>query len=214
MASAPLVLSDPDDVQVRLAELSLSEEPLLHAARRWHLAWASYTLNHPPIGIGIGSWTEAVAALREALLPGGWARSDERNYALVISPDKLTAINVATGDAATGMASANPSNKAAKGVSTADAISANVQQFELPLPVPDLPRVRGEEGPLTWFLLLQRAAGEIRCELSLPLEMSPDGRITRWQERIILSAIPLDGMEVEITPPAGPDLDIEIKRRA
>src|SRR3546814_4229373 len=50
------------------------------------------------------------------------------------------------------------------------------------LPVPDMPHVRGDDGPLTWFLLIHRAATEVRCELSLPSQISPDGRITRWQE--------------------------------
>jgi hypothetical protein len=77
-----------------------------------------------------------------------------------------------------------------------------------------MPHVRGEEGPLTWFLLLHRGANEIRCELSLPSAMSLDGRITRWQERIIISTIPLDGAEIEVQGPQGPDLEIDVKRRA
>ena len=213
MATAPLIRFEPDDVQARLAALGLNQDPLLHAARRWHLAWSGFTPNHPPFGCGIAAWMEAVAALREAIMPDGWTRSDDRNYALVISPDGAMAINVATGDMGTGRPDANPSNKAPKGVSTADAISVNQVQLELPLPLPELLPRRGE-GPLTWFLLLHRTAGEIRCELSLPLEMSVDGRITRWQERIILTATPLDGETVEIVAPQGPDLDIAVKRKA
>ena len=213
MATA-IVRFDANDVQARLAALGLSEEALLHTAQRWHLSWSSFTPNQPPIGIGISAWTEAVAALREQLLPTGWKRSDEKNYALVIHPDETMAINVATGDVGTGEANATPSNKAPKGISTADAISVNQQQLELDLPVPDMPHVRGEEGPLTWFLLLHRAANEIRCELSLPSAMSSDGRITRWQERILISAIPLDGEEIEVEAPQGPDLDIDVKRKA
>ena len=214
MAATTIVRFDSDDVQARLAALGLNEEALLHTAQRWHVSWSSFTLNHPPIGIGISAWTDAVAALREELLPRGWRRSDDKNYALVIHPDEMMAINVATGDAGTGQVNANPSNKAPKGISTADAISVNQQQLELPLPVPDMPHVRGEEGPLTWFLLLHRAANEIRCELSLPSGLSPDGRITRWQERIIISAIPLDDDEIEVEPPQWPDLDIDVKRKA
>jgi hypothetical protein len=194
--------------------MGLEEEQLVHAARRWYLTWSGFTPNHPPIGIGISAWTEAVAALREQLMAVGWSRSDERNYALVINPDGSLAINVATGDAGTGRPNATPSNKAPKGISTADAITINQHQLELDLPVPDVPHIRGDDGPLTWFLLLHRADAEIRSELSLPSAMSPDGRITRWQERIILSAIPLDSSEVEIQPPQGPDLDIEVKRKA
>ena len=212
--TSAIILFDPQDVHARLAALGLNEEALLHTAQRWHLSWSSFTPNHPPIGIGISAWTEAVAALREQLLPRGWARSDEKNYALVIHPDGTTAINVATGDVGTGQVDAVPSNKAPKGVSTADAISVNQQQLELDLPVPDMPHVRGEDGPLTWFLLLHRAANEIRCELSLPSAMSPDGRITRWQERIIISAIPLDDAEIQVQAPEGPDLEIDVKRKA
>ncbi len=124
------------------------------------------------------------------------------------------AINIASGDAGTGIPTSNVSNRAPKGVSTADAISVNQVQLELDLPVPDMPHMRGDEGPLTWFLLLHRAGVEIRRELSLPSQISVDGRITRWQERIMLPSIPLDGVDVEIVTPHGPDLDIEVKRKA
>lgn len=214
MAAAACIRFEPDDVHGRLAGLSLTEDALLHAARRWHLSWASFTPNHPPFGIGISAWTESVAALREQLLPAGWSRSDEMNYALVVHPDGTMAINVATGDLGTGRPEANPSNKTRKGARTDDAISVNQFQLELDLPVPDMPHVRGEEGPLTWFLLLHRTGAEIRSELSLPSEMSADGRITRWAERIILSPIPLDGVEVELLSSLGPDLDIDVKRKA
>lgn len=212
-AIQPICL-DPDEVNERLARMGLTAEPLLHAARRWYLSAVSFTANHPPFGIGIAAWMEAVAALREGVLPLGWARSDEKNYALAIHPHGSIAINVATGDAGTGCPELNASNKAPKGISTADAITVNQVQLELELPVPDLPHVRGEEGPLTWFLLLHRAATEVRCELSLPSEMSSDGRITRWQERIMLPSIPLDGAEIEVVAPEGPDLDIDVKRKA
>lgn len=206
--------TEPEDVKTRLADMGLTEEPLVHAARRWYLSWVSFTTNHPPFAIGIAAWMEAVAALREGLLPLGWTRSDEKNYALVIHPNGSIAINIASGDAGTGMPTANVSNRAPKGVSTADAISVNQVQLELDLPVPDMPHVRGDEGPLTWFLLLLRAGAEVRCELSLPSQITADGRITRWQERIMLPSISLDGAEVEIAVPEGPDLDIDVKRKA
>lgn len=214
MAATLSVYTEPDVIKARLAAMGLTEEPLIHAARRWYLSWVSFTANHPSFGIGIAAWMEAVAALREGLLPIGWTRSDEKNYALIVHPDGSTAINVATGDAGTGIPTANVSNKAPKGVSTADAISVNQVQLELDLPVPDMPHVRGDDGPLTWFLLLHRSEQEIRCELSLPSQLSPDGRITRWQERIMLSSVPLDDAEIEIETPEGQDLDIDVKRKA
>src|SRR3546814_20847059 len=134
---------------------------------------------------------EAVAALREGLLPIGWTRSDEKNYALVIHPDGSMAINVATGDAGTGRPSANVSNKAPKGISTADAISVNQVQLELALPVTDMPHVRGDDRPFTWFLLIHRAATEVRCELSLPSQLSPHCRIHGWPGRTMFRSITL-----------------------
>ncbi len=132
----------------------------------------------------------------------------------MIHPDGAMAINVASGDAGTGIPTASVSNRAPKGVSTADAISINQVQLELDLPVPDMPHVRGDEGPLTWFLLLHRSSDEVRCELSLPSQISADGRITRWQERIMLPSIPLDSTDVVAVTPQGPDLDIDVKRKA
>ncbi len=213
MAVTQTLYVEADDVKTRLASMGLTSDPLVHAARRWYLSWISFTANHPQFAIGIAAWMEAVAALREGLLPLNWTRSDEKNYALVVHPDASIAINVASGDAGTGIPNASVSNKTPKGVSTTDAISVNQVQLELDLPVPDMPHVRGEEGPLTWFLLLHRAGDEVRCELSLPLQIS-DGRITRWQERIMLPSIPLDDAEIEIVTPEAPDVDIDVKRKA
>jgi hypothetical protein len=41
--------------------------------------------------------------------------------------------------------------------------------------------------------------------------MSSDGRITHWQERIVLASIPLDNALTVIVP-QGPDLEIDVKR--
>ena len=76
-------------------EENLLDRDLQHAARRWHASWAGFTPNHPPFGIGIAAWVEAVAALREALAPDGWNRSDEKNFALVVNAEKGIAINIA-----------------------------------------------------------------------------------------------------------------------
>jgi hypothetical protein len=207
------VYKKPDDVGARLTSMGLTEEPLVHAAQRWYLSSISFSANHPAFAIGIAAWMEAVAALREGLLPLGWSRSDYGNYALVVHPNGSMAINIASGDAGTGIPTATVSNRAPKGISTADAISVNQVQLALDLPVPDMPPMRGETGPLTWFLLLHRAATEVRSELSLPCQISADGRINCWQERIMLPSIPLDDADVEIVVPEGADLNIDVKRK-
>lgn len=214
MPTIPSIHASPEQARDRLSSLGLTEEPLLHAAQRWYLRSTEFTPNHPPFGVGISAWTEAVAALRDGLLPIGWSRSDEKNYSLAVHPDGGMAINVATGDAGTGDPTADVSNRARKGSSTADAISVNQVQLEMDLPVPDMAHLRSDDGPLTWFLLLYRAENEVRAELSLPLDLSPDGRITRWQERIMLPSLPLDDPGATPEMSAGPDFDIPIKRRA
>lgn len=70
---------------------------------------------------------------------------------------------------------------------------------------------------MTWILLVHRARGEVRCELSLPTSMGVDGRVDGWRERIILGAIPTDPDLMEITPPTPPDqpdIHVDVKRRA
>lgn len=62
--------------------------------------------------------------------------------------------------------------------------------------------------------LVHHAKNELRAELSLPLAVGTDGRVSVWQERIILSAQPLDGEPVVITPPVQPDIDVAVRRKA
>ena len=51
-------------------------------------------------------------------------------------------------------------------------------------------------------------------ELSRPTAIGSDGKISEWSERIILGSIPLDGDQVEIEPPSGPDIEITVRRKA
>lgn len=162
-----------------------------------------------------------VRALREYVLPAGWERSDENNYSLVINPVGSIAIAVATGDEATGFAGIQPTTKSSKGPSTAGAVTSNQLQLDLIFPPIDVPaparHAASEEQRMTWILLVHRAQGEVRCELSLPTSMGLDGRVDGWQERIILGAIPTDPAALEVVPPSPPDqpdINVDVKRRA
>ena len=81
--------------------------------------------------------------------------------------------------------------------------------MELPVPLQD-----DDEKVTTWILLAHHAKNELRAELSLPLDVGSDGRVSVWQERIILRAQPLDGEQVVITPPVQPDIDVAVRRKA
>ena len=159
-----------------------------------------------------------VRGLREYLLPA-WSRCDENNYSLVVNPSDTMAIAVATGDDATGRIDVSPTTKSSKGPSTADAVSSNQLQLELPYIFDSAPAAADDGAPeekrITWIFLVHRARDEVRCELSLPTSMGTDGRVDKWRERIILKAFPTDPEVIEIRPPQPlPDISVDVKRRA
>ncbi|WP_096663446.1 hypothetical protein [Polaromonas sp. AET17H-212] len=215
------IYADAGDIDGRLTQLGLEESKLAEIVRRGYLAFASCTPNDPPLYPGFSAWAAMVRGLREYLLPE-WERCDENNYSLVINPTGTMAIVVATGDDATGRPDAAPTTKSSKGPSTIEAVTSNQMQLELPYVFDSVPASsparpeNTDEQRMTWILLVHRARGEVRCELSLPTSMGSDGRVDGWRERIILKAIPTDSEIVEITPPQPslPDISVDVKRRA
>jgi hypothetical protein len=203
----------------RLAELGLEEEWLIHAVQHGQAAWANCTPNHPPLYRGISAWAETISALREALLPKAWRRSDNGNLPLTINELGTIAIIVSTGDEATGKRDGIPSTKSSKGPRTADAVTINAAQaslFEIRLRPEDL---EDQRGMMTWILLFHRdvETHEVRCELSRPIEMNADGYVDGWAERIVLNSIPLGSDSVKIptgNAPQTPSINIEVKKRA
>lgn len=207
------------DVEGRLAQLGLKEDRLAEIVLRGFVAFASCTPNDPPLYPGFSAWAAMVRGLREYLLPE-WERSDENNYSLVINPAGTVAIAVATGDDATGLPDVDPTTKASKGPSTVEAVASNQAQFSLPFEFPPVPSstrpIHPDDRRMTWILLVHRAQGEVRYELSLPTSMGTDGRVGGWRERIIMNPIPTDPDHINILPPPTtlPDITVDVKRRA
>lgn len=194
----------------RLSLLGISLPILTESVWQGYLARSRTTANHPSIARGVIMWAEAVAVLREQLRPQGWVKSDKGNYELVVNKKESLAIVVTTGDDATGMIGATPSNKCPKGVNTVEAVETNNQQdmFSELLPI-----VEKTSGLTTWVLLMHMAATEVRCELSLPSSIS-NGKIDGWKERIILPSLLLDDDSVELELPDLPDIEVSIKKKA
>lgn len=199
------------DVDSALARLGLTQEPLGEAIKAGYLAWSSTTANDAPFYPALSQWNRTVRELREGLLPLGWSKSDEGNYSLTIDPTGEIALAVASGCPNTGKADALPTTKCPKGPSTVDAVLANAAQLEL---FPKVVLPPSEDDRITWLLLFHRDEKEIRAELSLPASIDNDGKIDGWQERIILPPVPLDPIVTSTTPDFGPDVDIEVRRRA
>jgi hypothetical protein len=216
--------TESDAVRHRLAEIGgLTAEILREAAVQGELGRASCTASHPPLIAPIVAWGDATRALRDQLLPLGWIKSDERNYALTISPDGEHAVVVATGDENTGSPVFEATTKSPKGPRTHEVITLNAVQLNLFEQMSDeedarlavLARRLENPAAFTWMLLIARTEDELKVELSLPIQVGHDGRPDHWQERIILPSIPLDGgpWGLRRAPEAGPDFDVDVTRR-
>lgn len=212
------IFKTQEEVATRLEQLGASGAAIREAVNQGYLQRERLTANHPIIYHGLNMWGETVAALREQLLPQGWRRQDIGSYALTVHEERNLAIIVASGDENTGNPDEFPSNNSKKGRNTVEAVEAN-RQLEL---FENLPVVSGggdlsstDDRP-TWVLLhyTDVALREIRLELSRPLNMDMSGKFTEWAERIILNSISLDDDQIEINPPNGPDIDIDIRRKA
>jgi hypothetical protein len=211
------VRNEEIEVQSRLQQVfGLHREIIQDVIMQGLLARTTCTPNHPKTFPGSYQWAETVRALRDKTAPLGWSCSDDNNFPLCVHPSSDLAIAIYTGDSDTGVTGVgiNPSNRAAKGTNTEQAIWANQKQlslFDSPLALP--PLAEGNNNRITWVLLYHVAPNEIRFELSLPLKMI-GGKIRSWQERLVFPAIPLDQVNIEIGDDDGPEFDVHVERRS
>lgn len=198
----------------RLEQLGVSESALREAVNQGHLQRSRLTENHPANFHGLVMWGDSVAGLRDQLRPLGWGRKDRGSFALTVHEELGIAIQVMSGDEATGVHYLHPTNRSKKGPNTVEAVEAN-QQMELfeSLLIEQQGSVDENQ---TWVLLhhTDYRAREIRMEFSRPTSISHDGKVLEWAERIILNSIPLDDDLIEIESPSGPDIDISVRRKA
>jgi hypothetical protein len=221
------IFNDPFSVTERLYELGIPAEGLRYALEYGYRQSAQCTANDPPMAPGWIAWSKSIRGLRDWFIPLGWVKTDSRNYPRVIHPSGELAITVVSGDASVGSSENTPVTRSPHGPATRDAVSANQMSFLDvdpdfgPLPVSAMEDLIRQ----TWFLLhfYDKPAGVIRCELSLANQVSNDGYITSWQERLLLEDIPFDGMGggVSLSPFGGPDggvgdtgdIDVPVNRR-
>ena len=217
MVDNATVRAEPVPVASRLYELGVGENILRDAVKSGSQHVFDCTANDPPWLAGMLGSGKIIRALRDLLLPQGWKRSNERNYAITIDPTGTYAIAVAAGDDHTGEADKDPSTRSEKGSATKDAVAEN--QLTFSLIDKDFPRAAepGSNPKQTWILLyfIDEDADEIRCEISLPARLSDDGHVNSWRERVILRAI-----EFAEPPPqktdhmADDEIDVPVERRA
>jgi len=216
------VYKDLQDVDVRLGELELTQEILLEAAQRGLAAFAACTPHHPRNYPALASWAEAFRGLSDLLVvyPHRWSKFEENGQPQVHNPAGLIAVTVSGGDRNTGrIGDAEPKTSSSKGDTTSRAMLENAFLFP-EMEADAREKLERKNRRQTWFLLVHRdlVAGEMRCELSMPISMSEDRRIDGWAERILLKPTSFDAALLQGIPdepiPVTDEVTIELKRRA
>jgi len=216
------IWSDAIDTEGRLAALGLESGVLLGSARRGLAAFAACTPHHPRNFPALASWAESMRGLRDllAVTPFRWSSVEENGQPQVHNPLGNLALTVAGGDKNTGrLGDAEPRTSSSKGYTTSRAMAHNAFLF------PDMEaeareRIERVRRRQTWFLLIHRdqLAGEMRCELSMPISMSEDRHIDGWRERILLPSTSFDVALLKGIPDEPLELteevQIDLKRRA
>lgn len=222
MSSCPKVVTEPDQVSARLAEIGgLTISLLLDVVMQGEMARDNCTANYPVTAGGTFAYHERVRALRDRLLLDGWTKKFFGGSELTITPDGEHAVIVASGDDNTGSESDDPKTRSPKGTRVQEAAAANEAQTEM---FPDLARAERamiearEKWPATytWILLVRRDDEKVDSELSMPTGIDEGRRPAIWAERLILPSFDMgdgDGLRLPRTPEPGLDFDVEITRK-
>ncbi|WP_281648145.1 hypothetical protein [Parendozoicomonas sp. Alg238-R29] len=205
----PQVISDVNQVHLKLQELDLTEDILLYAVLRGLTAKRSTTENHPPIAGGIMAYLDTTRFLRDQLIPKGWTRQNINNLCITRHPENTCDIVVSSGSSDTGRKDGNPSNKNPKGNSARNYIDKNQLGFW-----PPEETTQSKSPQNTWMLIyyIDESEGEIRLELSLPTAIDDSGYVKTWSTRLLIAAVSFDSepepkvFEAEFSP----DIDIDI----
>lgn len=166
-------------------------------------------------------WADTLAPLRSALALQEWTAENQKGLSVSVNPDRTTAIAVSSADGNTGT-DTQPSTKNPKGPATEYVVQMNqgILDFQDGMTIRERP---GRDDEIqVWYLLyhVDEKEREIRLELSLPLDMDDNHRVSEWVRRIILDPIKLDPddgilsstTDTDISPRGG--IDIPVTRRA
>ncbi|MDT0319310.1 hypothetical protein [Streptomyces millisiae] len=217
----PLFAPVPDGVQARLAALGTRWEYLHPALYAGEAERRTATPNHPANTAGTRAYQEHVRVLREMhIRHEGWKRLLHDRLELVCNPAKTIAIGVMPGDEATGQPGYGPRNLHARGAATERAAENNALQLGLFDPPSKRDETHLEPGEFErlskWFLLSYRVqVGEtvrIHSELSLPLKVEK-GYVVKWQDRIPLPVLEMDGVRKPDDDEGPGEIDIPIDFR-
>lgn len=200
-----------EDAPARLAELGLTVQMLQRSievgdSKKQMVAHPVFPKTYP----GVVMWAETLAELRRQLLKRrvGWAIGETQNYATVYAEDSGIAVAVVAGDGGVGRENLHPRPTRKKGKKTRQRIHRNARQLyiqdelalEFPAGTPEKKELPPDEACQTWFLLINATKKEVRIELSCPLEITEDGIVYGWLERIMLPPVAIAGAVAPMEP--------------
>ena len=205
----PLPGKHPHSDAERLAAMGLRAE-IFETAARVHLAdYFSCTEHDPPTFPPTAAWAGGNRSLRDQTVPI-WTAVNERNQPLIVNGDGTMAITALSGDENTGTEE-TPSTRSPKGRVTAEAVEVNYEQQSqfafMEDPAALMESSKDNPNRILWIFLIHRdfKKRELRSELSRPLEMSEDGYIDRWGDRIIFPPIPFGDGDSNVDNPNSPN---------
>ena len=181
--------TEQQEVQTRLEQMGLTIEALRRVSVAVAGAFNSTTRFHPTAAAGTFMYHEGTAALRRVGVPLGYDYDEDGHQPRTFNDDLGVSIIFQTGDENTGILSGiEPTTRNPKGAATRDKVSSNSQQLSLfNLATPEAP----DGAFYNWVFLAAVVGDVVRSELSLPRELTDDGKPCGWVERIILPEEPL-----------------------
>jgi len=200
----------------RLSELGVTESELLTAVHAAELERRSCSPLEPSTAPGYKAWAAGFRTLAEQLLPRGWVKTETRGLPRLLNPETRVAIALVNGDDGTGCTSAGsgPRSKAPRGAQSALFVRSNQLQLSLFPERHEFRPLPDDVEQITWWLLMYSdGVDSVRAELSLPIGLGEDRRLSVWEERIILTVASLS-MPVPRADEGEPPIELEIPVRA
>jgi hypothetical protein len=201
----------------RLAQLGLLPDDLVSAVLAAEMERRSGNPLEPSIAAGFRAWATGFRVLAELLVQRGWIKVESLGLPRILKPDTAVAIAVLSGDIGTGRfepGEAAPRSKTPRGNQSIFLVHSNEVQLHLPFVEPEHQPLPPEVEQLTWWLLIYSDHNEnVRAELSLPVGLGQDGRMSIWEERIIID-LPNFGLMLHDDEDEEPPFDLDIDVQA
>lgn len=197
-----------------LATIGITAGDLQATIMQVYRAFSAVGPLHPKGFSGTYGWADGTQAIRAIMMPKGWTMADPNGQPRIISPGGRYAITVSSGNAHTGNPNKTPQTKNSKGAQTTRSVAYNSRQGELFDSEPQQNVIPvGTTEQMLWFLLfyVDLEGGEVRYELSYPINVGDNNKVDAWATRLIMPALRLGSRDGSSLPESGPSIDIAVK---